>query len=81
MSGRAWLASLEISAALSSTSSKTADQRTWASWWAPTTEGSLAIVSSRSAGDGLRRDSAGIRTSNPAALASLRHSVIDIRPG
>ena len=69
ISGRAWLASWEISAAVSSTSSNTADQRTCASWWAPTTDGSLATVSRRSAGEGLRRDSAGTRTSKPAASA------------
>ena len=69
ISGRASVASSAISAALSSTSSNTADQVTWASWWAPTTESSAAMVSRRSEGVGFFFDSAGTRTSNPAAAA------------
>ena len=43
MSGRASLASRAMSAAVSSTSSNTADQRTFASWFAPTTDSDVGV--------------------------------------
>ena len=66
MSGRASWASRAMSAAVSSTSSNTADQRTSASWLAPTAV-SVSSANTRSDAVGLRRLSAGTRTSNPAA--------------
>ena len=69
-SGRASVARRAMSAAESSTSSNTADQRTCDSWCAPTTDSSELIVSRRRAGVGFLRDSAGARTSKPAAAAS-----------
>ena len=66
MSGRASLASSRISAAVSSTSSNTADQRTSASWLAPTAV-SFDSANTRSDGVALRGDSAGTRTSKPAS--------------
>ena len=58
-----------MSAAVSSTSSNTADQRTFASWFAPTADSGASSTNTRSDGDGLRRDSAGTRTSKPAATS------------
>ena len=66
-SGRASAARRATSAAVSSTSSKTADQRTSLSWLAPTTVSPVGSTKRRRAGVGLRRDSAGTRTSKPAA--------------
>ena len=56
-----------MSAAVSSTSSNTADQRTFASWFAPTIDSDAASTKTRNDGVGLRRDNAGTRTSKPAA--------------
>jgi hypothetical protein len=69
MRGRASAASRRMSSAVSSTSSKTADQRTSASWWAPTTDASTGSAVRRSAGLGLRRERAGTRMSKPAAYS------------
>ena len=66
ISGRASLASSRISAADNSTPSNTADQRTLASWLAPTCD-SAPSTKTRNDGAGLRRDIAGTRTSKPAA--------------
>ena len=69
ISGRASLASRAMSAAVSSTSSKTADHRTSASWLAPTTDVAEVSANTRSIGVGRCGDSSGIRTSNPAAAS------------
>jgi hypothetical protein len=55
---------------VSSTSSNTTDQRTSLSWWAPTTLSPDGSVKSRRPGAGFRRDSAGTRTSKPAAATT-----------
>ena len=75
-SGRASLASRATSAAVSSTSSKTADHRTLASWLAPTTLSPVGSVNSRRPGETLRRERAGTRTSKPAARSPLPVVVI-----
>ena len=67
-SGRASLASSRISAAVSSTSSNTADQRTSASWLAPTAV-SFESANTRSIGVAFRVDSSGTRTSKPASAS------------
>ncbi len=66
MSGRASLARRAMSAAVSSTSSNTADQRTSASWLAPTTV-SDASANTRNIGVARRVESSGTRTSKPAS--------------
>ena len=68
MKGRASFASLAMSAAVSSTSSNTADQRTSASWFAPTAVVDAVSAKTRSEALGLRRESAGMRTSNREEL-------------
>ncbi len=65
-----------MSAAVSSTSSNTADQRTLLSWWAPTTDSPVGSVNIRRPGDGLRLDSTGTRASNPAASSIRPETVI-----
>ena len=66
-----------MSSAVSSTSSNSTDQRTFDSWWAPTTESpAIDSANSRSDADGLRRDSAGTRTSKPAASSWVPVTVI-----
>ena len=58
-----------MSAAVSSTSSNTADQRTFASWFAPTAVSVAASTKTRSDGVLGRRESAGTRTSKPASCS------------
>ena len=63
--GRAWLASWWISAAVSSTSSNTADHFTSASWLAPTAVDDCS-ANTRNVGVAVRGESSGTRTSKPA---------------
>ncbi len=76
ISGRASAARREMSAAVSSTSSNTADQWTSESWWAPTTVSADGVVNRRRVGDGDRRDRAGTFTSKPAASSVAPVTVI-----
>jgi hypothetical protein len=69
-SGRACFASRATSSAVSSTSSNSTTTPRLLSWCAPTTTPTLG--EERSDGAGVRRDSFGTRTSNPAARASGR---------